>query len=323
MWDENDKQTTRSLLQYHVIKGMIKAGNLESGPTMLYSSLLSNPKYTNVTGGQNVLVTKQPGDVVVITSGMGTRCTVVKKDIEFSGGVIQMIDNLLVPPSDISKTADSFKLESFLGGLYAANLMPSVGTRKNITVFAPSDTAIEKVAGNLEKYDATALQRLFGYHIVPNQILVSSALQNGSTLPTLAKDASNTTAALVNVVVAGNNKYINSAQLAQPDILLANGILHIVSSVLNPQATAVHPDPAQATQPPAFPISTAKGAFTSAIPCTSDCPVTSASSAEATDASTTTGFSSSTSSAGAPVRTAHVAGAALGVLGLGAGMIMV
>lgn len=306
-------------MQYHFLKGTVYTKDIKSGTTIIKSTLLTGSEYTNVTSGQNILITKGEKDVVLTTS-IGTRCSLVFRDIPFSGGLVQVVDNLLIPPASIGKTADAFKLTSFLGALYAANLMPAVSDRKNITVFAPQDKALAAVGGTLKNLNAESLARVMGYHIVTDQILVSSALQNGTKLRTLAKDGSSVEEVVIRQ--AGNNKYVNSAQIVQPDILLANGILHIISDVLNPDADSVMPNPTIATQPPVFSISTENNVFTSALPCTADCPITTTEdTATATTTTSTRVTSRSSKGAAAAARcTAHVAGAALGMLGVGAGM---
>ncbi|POR34241.1 Transforming growth factor-beta-induced protein ig-h3 [Tolypocladium paradoxum] len=324
-WDAADKAKTIPLLQYHILQGTVSTKALETGPTYVKTTLLTDPQYTNVTSGQNVLVNKQPGDAVVFTTSMGTRCSLVKGDIEFQGGLIQIVDNLLIPPAPLGKTSEAFKVPSFLGGLYAAKLMPSTADRKNITVFAPLDEAFGLVGGSLEKMDPKQLARIMGYHIIPDQVLVSSALTNNSKFKTLATDASGSSQESVIIRQAGNNKYVNSAQIVQPDILIANGILHLISNVLNPDAPSASPNPEIGTQAPVLPVSSIKGAFTSALPCTTNCPVTtkatSGVAAGATATPTTSVFSSSSKGA-APARcTAQVAGAAaMGLLGVGAGL---
>ena len=282
-------------------------------------TLLTDSTYTNVTGGQNVLINKQSGNVVIFTTSMGTRCTLDKGDIPFRGGLIQVVDNLLIPPARLGETSHAFQIPSFLGGLYAADLMPGVAERRNITVFAPRDEAFDLVGGTLEGLDAEALARVMGYHIVPDRVLVSSDLANGTRLDTLADSAS------VTIRQAGNNKYVNSAQIVQPDILLANGIMHLVSNVLNPDAVDAQPDPEEPSQPAVFPVSTAEDVFTSALPCTESCPVTSTpASPTPTEASstTTTDLFTSSSDGLAPRCTGQYAGAALGMLGVGAGLAL-
>ncbi|KAK5991125.1 Fasciclin-like arabinogalactan protein [Cladobotryum mycophilum] len=322
IWNPDDKETTVPLLQYHILQGTVLTGSLPSGPTIVRPTLLTDPRYTNVTSGQNVLIDIQPGNEVIFTTSLGTRCTVTDADISFQGGLIQVVDNLLIPPAPLNVTVESFKLPNFLGALYASDLMPEIQDAKNITVFAPLDKALDIVGGSLDKMDAHKLARIMGYHIVPGKVLVSSALTNGSRFPTLA---SNTTQESITVRQSGNNKYINSAQIVQPDILLANGILHIISDVLNPDANLAIPNPTAVTQPPVFPVSTVKNAFTSALPCTTDCPVTTTADNSTIATTTATSLWSSSSKAGAAqaMATAHVmAGAALGMIGVGAGMVL-
>lgn len=311
------------MLQYHVLKGTVAVGDLNTGPTYLQSTLLTNSAYTNVTEGQNVLLNKQPAGEVILTSGMGTRCTLIEKDISFQGGMIQIVDNLLLPPTKLSETTRAFQAESFLASLYAVDAMPEVDNTQNITVFVPEDAAIQAVGGTLENLDADNLSRIVNYHIVPNQVLSSAMLTNGSVLGTMAKDASGANDETLTVRQAGNNKFVNSAQIVQPDILIANGVMHIISGVLNPDADSVAPNPTMATQAPVFSLSSADHPFTSALPCTEDCPVTTSSTATVQQTtSTTTSVSSRTSDgAAAGARcTAHVAGAAMGMLGVGVGM---
>ncbi|KAL3965035.1 hypothetical protein ACCO45_002039 [Purpureocillium lilacinum] len=318
-WDPEDKAKT-----YHILQGNVSTKDLDTGPTVVRKTLLTDSKYTNVTSGQNVLINKQPGDVV-----HGHALYPRRRRHCLSGGLIQVVDNLLIPPARIDKTSEAFKVSSFLGALYAAKLMPDLAYRKNVTIFAPQDEAFALVGGGLEKLDSQKLARVMGYHVVADQVIVSSAFSNGTKLATLAKaDGEGGASEKVTVRIAGNNKYVNSAQIVQPDILIANGILHLVSDVLNPDADTVAPNPTLGTQVPVFPVSSAKDAFTSALPCSTDCPVTT--SATGTDASgaatattSSTSFHSSSSKGGAmPARaTGGVMGAAaMGLLGVGAGM---
>lgn len=333
IWDPNDKVKTTAFLQYHILRSSLSIAGLDTGPTYLESTLLTAANYTNVTNGQNILVNRQPGDVAVLTSSLGTRCTVLERDIAFQGGQIQIIDNLLIPPAPLRQTAEAFQAQSFVAALYAAGLMPEVGERPNVTIFAPRDAAMELVGGSLEKLNGSpaALARIMGYHIVPDQVIASADLANASSLMTLSQghaggsgygnssSSSSSNSSSSNTLIvrqAGNNKFVNSAQIIQPDILIANGIMHLIADVLNPDEPSIAPNASAPTQPPAFPVSVASHPFSSALPCTSDCPT----STESTRASKTTDAKSTSKSSkngGMPGPTAHVAAAALGLLGAG------
>ncbi|KAG6205556.1 hypothetical protein E4U35_002501 [Claviceps purpurea] len=323
VWDPEDKDKTVPLLQYHILKGTVAIGGLQEGPTYFETTLLTNLAYTNVTTGQGVLVNKQ-GDSAYFISGQGSRSTVTDSDMTFTGGLIHIVDNLLVPPSQIDKTAHAFQANSFLGSLYAANMMPDIAYSKNVTILAPSNEAFKAVGGTLQGLNATQLARIMNYHIIPNQVLDSKTLANATKYSTLAKDAAGLNNLQLTIHQSGNNKYANSAQIVQPDVLLANGVMHIIRNVLNPDAPYVLPNPSIASQAPVFAVSTAAGAFTSALPCTTNCPVTTTSSddasATATATTTTRSIHHSTSKGNGPRCTAQVAGAAMGMLGLGAGM---
>jgi hypothetical protein len=81
--------------------------------------------------------------------------------------------------------------------------------------------------------------------------------------------------------------------------MIANGVLHVIDNVLNPSSTSGAPVETLATQLPVF--ASASGVtnlpFTSAIPCSTDCPVTNVpASTGATGAKTTASASIKSSS---------------------------
>lgn len=292
-------------------------------------TLLMDPKFTNVTSGQNILIAKQNNEIVFM-SGMGNRVVLVDNDIPFQGGIIHIVDNLLTPPSPIRQTALNFQLNSFLGGLFETHIMPKLSGEKNVTIFAPTDHSLRYVGGSLENADDETLENIMAYHVVPNQVISSTHLANGTKLETMAKDSSGNPEMIV-VRQLTNNLYINSAQVQQTDILLANGIMHIISNVLNPEDDSVIPNPTLWSQPAVFPESKVElNPFTSAIPCTANCPVTKtpvktthAPTPTPTATPKKTSMHSTRSSEGwAPARaTVHVAGAALGIMGAGMALL--
>ncbi|KAH7185705.1 FAS1 domain-containing protein [Fusarium flagelliforme] len=318
IWDPSDAKTTIPLLQYHILQGTVSAMKLKAGPAYVKPTLLMNPKWSNVTAGQNILINKQPDDVVFSTR-YGNRATVINYDIKFQGGLIQIVDSLLIPPSGILQVLMASKVESFLGGLFKAGLMPGLSDRNDITVFAPRDQAMENVGSTLNSMSAKELARVMGYHIVPGKVLVSTSLVNDTSLNTLAGEKTY-------IRQVGNEKFINSAKIITTDILISNGILHIISNVNNPMDADAVPNPTMWAQAPVFRSAQADDVFHSAIPCTADCPVTNTPTPTPADqaennAATTPWFTTRSSTGVAAARaTAQIAGAALGIMGVGAGM---
>lgn len=211
-----------------MLKGTIDTEKLEAGPVYVKSTLLTDYRFTNVTKGQNILVTKQP-DVVVFTTRLGSRASVINNDIKFQGGLIQIIGAVLVPPSRLKEVAETTKVKSFLGALYSSNLMPKLSDEDDITVFAPRNQAMEVIGGTLVNMDARELARVMGYHVIPGRVLVSSELKNATPFKILNGQQ-------LYVRQINNNKFIiNSAKIIETDILLANRNLHVISNVNNPK----------------------------------------------------------------------------------------
>lgn len=243
----------------------------------------------------------------------------------FSGGVVQVIDSLLIPPVNLTSTTNTFNLTAFEGALYASNTVADFSYTPNVTIFAPDNAAFQALGPAISGMTLDELSQVISYHLVP-QLLYSTDLTNATSFPT--EHGENIT-----VLHDGNSIYIDSAQLVTADILIANGVLHVIDNVLNPQGPGAQPNPAQGTQAVAFANASAVASlpFTNALPCTVSCPVTSSAAASGSanaTAATTSGGSESTSThhtssskGGAPRETGFVGMVAMGVLGGAALMI--
>ncbi|KAE8450265.1 hypothetical protein EG329_006693 [Mollisiaceae sp. DMI_Dod_QoI] len=278
----NDQDTITNVLEYHILQGTKVAAQLVPGTPVFLPTLLTSPEWTNVTGGQRVENVKQAGDVVVFVSGQGSRSTLTQADLMFTGGVVQVIDSLLIPPTALTNTTQAFNLTAFEGSLYESNQL-STFEAPNVTIFAPQNDAFQALGPAISGMTSDELATVMDYHLLSNQVTFSTSMTNGSKW--LTQQGENIT-----VLHSGNNVYINSAQLLTSDILIANGVLHVIDNVLNPQGPGAQPNPAIASQAPVFASASEANSlpFTSAIPCTSACPVTS-----------TSGTGSVTSTAGA------------------------
>jgi transforming growth factor-beta-induced protein len=226
-FDLNNATLVTAVLQYHILQGAVTALALPAGPPKYVPSLLKNRAYTNVTAGQNVIVYRQSGDTIILASGAGSRSTVVQPDDQFAGGSVQMVDTLLVVPDRLEKAArDTYPrdLTSFLGALYAAGLESEVADAENVTIFAPNNVAFQRVAGALEGMPPEQLKQVLRYHVVPGRVVESTSFSNGSVLATSESGKS------LKTTKSGNNAYVDSAMLVQPDTLIANGVVHIIDN---------------------------------------------------------------------------------------------
>jgi transforming growth factor-beta-induced protein len=247
----------------------------------------------------------------------------------FNGGVVQVIDSLLIPPSNLSDTTNAFNLTSFQGAVYTTQQMTTFSETPNVTIFAPANEAFQALGSALTEMAVSELATIMDYMVLPDEVVYSTGLTNSTKFRTQQGGD-------ITVLHFGNNVYINSAQLLASDILIANGVLHVIDNVLDWQAPSAQPNPALPTQVPVFPSanSVADLPFTSAIPCTVSCPVPSSTSESVTSGAGTKATSSagsksssvSTSSSkgvGAPMARETGFGAAGLMVALGGAVMMI
>jgi uncharacterized surface protein with fasciclin (FAS1) repeats len=326
----NDADIITNVIEYHILQGTRLAASLVPGSPVFIPTLLTNTSYSNVTNGQRVENVEQAGDVVVFVSGEGNRCTLVQSDLMFTGGVVQIIDSLLIPPANLTSTTQSFNLTSFEGSLYSAQLSQNLTYTPNVTIFAPANSAFQALGPAISSMTSQQLATILDYHVLSNEVVYSPDLTNGSHFPTLQGGN-------ITVMHVGNNVYINSAQLLTSDILIANGVLHVIDNVLNWASPNQQPNPNIPTQNAVFPSASVVTnlPFTSALPCTTSCSVSSSSSSRSgvSTAVTKGGATTSTAGSGSFTTSSSKAGAmaaretgfvGVGVMGLvGAAAMMI
>ncbi|KAH7380098.1 FAS1 domain-containing protein [Pyrenochaeta sp. MPI-SDFR-AT-0127] len=292
-----------AILQYHVLNGTVPSSAI-TNTSAFVPSLLTNPQFTNVTGGQVVKATRRNGNVTIY-SGLLSNSSVSRADVNFTGGVIHIIDKLLVLPENAIDTLSAANLTSLRGALNATNLTDTVRNTPNITIFAPSNEAIRSIGGGLANLTAQQTTDILTYHVVASgPIGYSSALSNGTKLETVNGES-------LTITTGAGGVFVNNARVSTADILIANGVLHIIDQVLNPTNQTI----ANATSNQGTPVF--EGATpASEVPFTSGQPTpTTTISPDATRAADPTRPASSTSQAGAagPMQTGAVGmGALLG-----------
>ena len=148
---------------------------------------------------------------------------------------------------------------------------------------------------------------------------------NGTTLTSLEGSP-------LHLTFAPNSIFVNSARIIQQDLLLSNGVLHIIDNVLNYNLPSASPIPTQATQVPVVTGSSIEGnvlPFTTALPNStsilfSAVPTTATIAGEGSTATATDDTaSSSTTAASTSARANDGENGAVRVKGLGFGTLLV
>ena len=162
-------------------------------------------------------------------------------------------------------------MTAFAGGISNAPLNDSAAQAKDLTIFAPSNAAFKGIGATLQNMTVDLLTRLLGYHIVnaTNFVGYTPSLTNGTTLNTMQGGN-------LKITKDSNSLFVNSARILQSDILLKNGVMHVIDNLLSPNATAAIPNPSAQTQAPVIQGSALSG---DALPFTQYLPGSAASTA--------------------------------------------
>lgn len=154
------------------------------------------------------------------------------KDIEFDNGIIHIIDELLTIPLSISETLISGNFTALAGAATQAGLVSTLQELTDITIFCPNNDAFQALADGGAGMSNGQLADILQYHVVQGTVGYSTVLSNTS-LPTLQGDDLQIT------ITDDGAVFANFARVINANVLIANGVLHVIDEVLNPSSTGM------------------------------------------------------------------------------------
>lgn len=209
-----------AVLTYHVVPGKVMAADVVK------------LKAAATVNGQRADV-KVDGDKVLID-----QARVVTADIACSNGVIHVIDQVILPSADnIPATADKAGMfKTLLTAAKAAGLVEVLAGDKPLTVFAPTDDAFAKLpAGTVESLlkpeNKDKLAAILKFHVVPGRVFSDDVLSK--------KELKTVDGGILTVAMKNGAPTINGAGLVKTDIDAANGVIHVIDTVMLPPAAPV------------------------------------------------------------------------------------
>ena len=209
----------QQILLYHVVAGKVMAADVVS--------------LTSADTAADLPVTiRVDGDKVMINESQ-----VIITDIETSNGVIHVIDSVLLPPNDIVETAIADgRFTTLVAALEAADLVDTLKSKGPFTVFAPTDDAFAALPEGtldslLQAENLADLTEILTYHVVPGKVIAQD-VSDRSTAETVAGIP-------VRFRVEDGKAMINNANIILTDIMTANGVIHVIDSVILPPADII------------------------------------------------------------------------------------
>merc|ERR1712032_1789231 len=220
---DND-QFVQSLLRYHVLQSTVYASDITQTPVFA-PTYLNSTMYSNVTGGQVVEARMQDNEVQFV-SGLKQVSTVAQPNVNYTNGVVHIIDNVLMIPGNLTSTAQNANLTAFLGAAQNASIASTLLGAEDLTIFAPSNAAFQDIGSLTGNLTMNQLANILSYHVIEGTVAYSSDLSNTS-LTTLQGDD-------VQITIANGSVMVNNATVTNANILFAGGVIHVIDQVLNP-----------------------------------------------------------------------------------------
>jgi hypothetical protein len=126
---------------------------------------------------------------------------------------------LTIPASD-SFTATAANLTSLAGALALANVIQTVDSLRDVTIFAPSNAAFQSIGSGVASLTTEQLTSILEYHVVQGTVGYSTMLSN-TTLKAV-NDAN------VTITIENGTIFVNSAKVVTPNDLVSNGVVHVI-----------------------------------------------------------------------------------------------
>ncbi len=140
-------------------------------------------------------------------------------------------------PQNIVETAvaaGSFK--TLAAALEAADLVDALQGKGPFTVFAPTDEAFAKlpqgvIADLLKPENKAKLAGILTYHVVPGKVMASQVVKLAG--------AKTLNGQRIDISASGDGVTVNNANVVKTDIECTNGVIHVIDSVILPEANNI------------------------------------------------------------------------------------
>jgi len=218
-----------------VVAALLEAGNADLLSQILTFHVVPDvaAMSTDLTDGQTV-TTLQGEQLTISLAGGGVSvngANVVTADIEASNGVIHIIDAVLVPEVDlVDRAILTDGAQTLVAAVVAGDLVSTLRGGGPFTVFAPVNAAFEALGTDrldvlLDPANQALLQKVLTYHVISDDIRAAD-LMDGAVVSTV--QGSDVTIDLSDPTMPK----VNGANIIATDIVVENGVIHLIDGVL-------------------------------------------------------------------------------------------
>jgi transforming growth factor-beta-induced protein len=233
LFQKSNKKLVQTILAYHLVPGSRFAAEVAS--TNRFKTLAREYAYIRTDKGAQIGNSKYGFANIIIT------------DVEASNGVVHAIDKVIVPkkipldadkPSILEIAASDNRFSTLVAVVQFTSLESVLGGKRQITAFAPTNDAFDKLFKALGvtpeqllvKENIPLLRKILKYHLVKGELWAEDVVSE-KRLKTLAWEKAYIR--LDGGAQIGNDKY-GYATIIITDVDARNGVVHALDTVILP-----------------------------------------------------------------------------------------
>ncbi|HOY12113.1 MAG TPA: fasciclin domain-containing protein [Saprospiraceae bacterium] len=224
--DGLSKDALTPILTSHVLSGKVLAADVNSGGV------------TTLNTNNNIYLSVNSTGVYI-----NGNIKVIQTDVDASNGVIHVIDNVIIPPTNslvqiASTTEDFSELTSLvLAADPAVAAALTTASTTGLTVFAPTNAAFTELyktipkATLLDPANRQLLTDVLLYHVVSGRVF-------STDLPNVTGQVATVNSENISFDLANGAKVVGkssgNANITAANVLATNGVIHVIDKVLLP-----------------------------------------------------------------------------------------
>jgi uncharacterized surface protein with fasciclin (FAS1) repeats len=135
----------------------------------------------------------------------------------------------------VSDTLIAGNFTALAGAATELDLVGTLNELTEVTIFVPNNEAFQKIAATTSNLLPADLIGILQYHVIHGIVGYSTVLSNTSIPSLNGQDLQIT-------VTDDGAVFVNSARVVNADLLVENGVLHVIDEVLNPATAGEQPD---------------------------------------------------------------------------------
>lgn len=136
--------------------------------------------------------------------------------------IVHKINRVLSIPNNITTTGPEAGGTTAVAAIMAAGLSETLDFVPDMTLFVPTNEAFDAIGSILAEASIDTLAEVLQYHAVTASVVFSGDVTNTSVPSVQGND--------LTLSVVDGSVFVNAAKVVIPNIILSNGVAHVIDS---------------------------------------------------------------------------------------------